>query len=200
MAMLRVGCVVVLVALTAIVAAAPRGKVVRIERPRTSAAAAPIICDVKASLSGMCVGNEPRHGDIVAVVNDQKVIAEVRILTAKTTNPQCETLWQITAELVRGDLSGTRSSTTLGVIDGGVDERVARNITDRNALQLPTNDPGTQPFAGIDRDGNGTADVVLAFVTCPGASTMGFECFEFWTRRNQTMARSYGGNLKGCSP
>ena len=198
--MLRVGCVAVLVALTAIVAAAPHGKVVRIERPRASAAVAPILCNVKPDLKGMCVGGEPRRGDVVAVLDDQKVVAEVRILTAKTPGAQCESLWNVSVELIRGDLQRARHSQTFGVIDAGLDEKLAKPVHDKNALQLPNQDPTTQAFAGVDRDGNGSADIVLAFVNCAGAQGMSWECFEVWSRRNQTLTRTFSGNLKGCSP
>jgi hypothetical protein len=196
-AMLRLGCAILLV-WTSFVAAAPRGKVVRIERPRTKAAISPILCDIRADLTGNCVGSEPRPGDIVSVISDQRMVAEVRILSSSTQSPQCQGMWNVKTEKLSGDLT-RRGSMVVGVVDPELDRRAATVNQDAtiNQREIPNADPSTKAVLGVDRDGGGSPDIVLAWSSCGGAAGTP-ECFEIWSRRDRTMVRTWSASTKNC--
>lgn len=199
--MLRLACVILAV-LSSTVAAAPEGRVVRIERQRIKQTA-PILCEVKENLTGTCVGGDPQRGDMIAVVDEKRLLAEVRIESAKgSTN--CPTVYEIKVELVRGALS--RRSRAIGFVDPATDVRAARYVSDEKEMTIPNADPDTKSFAGIDRNGDGSADIVLAFARCPGvastAGSSGIECLEIWAKQPNAkqMTKTWHANLRNCSP
>jgi hypothetical protein len=196
--MLRLGCVVLAMS-TTFVAAAPPGKVVRVERARTKKTASPILCEVKPDLSGQCIGGKPAEGDVVSVVNGQKIVAEVRILTMTPASPQCDAMWHIKTAKLSGDLTSGRHQEIVGVVDTELEAR-GKYVKDptENRNQIPNADPSTKAMMGIDRDGNGSSDIVLTWARCPGTGTGGTECLEIWSRRDRTMVRTWTANLTTC--
>jgi hypothetical protein len=192
---LRLGCVLVLV-LASLATAAPEGKVVRVERVR-KVETTPIICSLRQGANERyCFGPSPRPGDIVTVVDDKQLLAEYRVDSVKPASKSCEVMWQIEGELVRGQL--TSSSDTVGLIDASADPRTLRQIS-RGDLRAPVPDPGVRPVIGLDRNGDGDADIVITQASCAQAGNHGRgECFDFWVKRDKGMKSVFSANLQAC--
>ncbi len=188
-----------LVATTAVIAlpaiAAPRGRVVRVERTRAFPLITPILCfQVQTDGTGLCIGPQPHTGDVIVLVDETQVIAEVRVDGITKAMPSCDVVWNIQGSVLRGDVTAGKRSRTMGLIDGNIDRKEARRVPDDKIVK-PT--PDTKVELGIDRDGDGTADVVVAQSTCQGT---GNDCIEFWTRRAHGLERVWSSNLRICQP
>ncbi len=201
--MLRLTSLILVGALALTAWGAPHGRVVRVERQRTGTAAVPVLCEVKSDASGMCVGPEPHVGDTITVVDDTHTVAEVRITKSQALSPKCDTLWQISGEVVRGDMTQSRSSKQIGLIDGSLDRRVARRV-DEDRIKSPTDNPETRVLLGVDRDGDGTADVVITQFNCdaqgqPTSSGTAVDfCIDIWSERDTVMKRTWSTKLQAC--
>jgi len=180
--------------LAAPVAAGPRGRVVRVERSRTFPLVTPVLCfQIQSDGSGLCIGPQPKSGDAIVLVDETQVIAELRVDTSTKAMPSCEVVWGFQASVVRGDITAGRRSKMMGLIDAGIDRQQARRLPDD---KVPRPTPDSRVEIGIDRDGDGTADVVVAQGTC----TAGGECIEFWSRRPKGLERVWSANLRICTP
>jgi len=164
-----------------IAAAAPTGRVVRVERAGGPAIPSPRVCQVRGD-TGNCIGEEPRPGQSVVVLDDHRVVAEVQVVEAKPTLPGCENLWTIKTRAQRGvSTDGDR----IGVIDAGVNPSRARLVDKANAPS-PSGRPGDEVWHAIDRDGDGVADIVSTRYSCdasgqPTTGTATF-CLDIWAR------------------
>jgi hypothetical protein len=193
--MLRLGCAVLVMA-TSFAAAAPSGKVVRIERVRANKQASPIICEVKADLSGECIGGKPLEGDVIAVVDAQRVVAEVRVLSTAPANPKCDAMWRIKTAKLSGDLTTGHHQQNIGVVDAELEAR-GRHVKDEtlNRSQVPNAAANSKAALGIDRNADGTSDIVVTWAQCgTGASV----CLEIWSRRERTMVRTWTADFSSC--
>ena len=172
---------IALVVWSASAAAAPSGRVVRVERAGGPSTRPPMLCQVRGD-GGNCVGDEPHAGQIVTVLDDHHVVAEIQVVEAKVTLPGCENLWTIKTRVVRGVVTdGDR----IGVIDAGVNPSRA-HLVDKANLASPSGPPGDEVWHAIDRDGDGTADIVSTRYSCDaagrpviGATTF---CLDIWSR------------------
>jgi hypothetical protein len=192
--MLRITCAVV-VALAVPAIAAPRGKVVRIERARTFPLVTPVICfQVQTDGTGLCVGPQPKQGDVIVLVDETQVLAEVRIDTMTKAMATCDAVWQVSGSVIKGDVNAGRRTKTMGLIDAGIDRNAARRVPED---KIPKPAPDTRVEIGIDRDGDGQADMLVAQGSCPG---IGNECIEFWSRRPKGLERVWSSNLRVCQP
>ncbi len=185
--------------------AAPHGRVVRVERQRGGPASIPVLCEVKADGSGQCVGPTPRVGDTISVVDDVHLIAEVRITKLQPRSATCDTIWTIQHELARGDLNQTRTSKAIGIIDARLDASTARRM-DEDQITSPAVGPDARVALGLDRDGDGSADVIVTQFMCDAAgqpagsntgSATGF-CIDIWTERDAVMKRAWGMKSQSC--
>lgn len=183
--------------------AAPRakGKVIRIERARGSAAI-PRVCDVRGDTGGTCLGTQPVVGEIVTVLDENGVIAEVRIIeatafsTGSTNN--CQSLWSIKTESVKGDLASIPLR-TIGVVDPEVDPRKGRMLPRDQFPPPPSGRSDEQVVVAIDRDGDRSSDIVLTQSQCDGASPVpGGSCIDEWARVNGRMVRVQQTNFATC--
>jgi hypothetical protein len=176
---------------------------VRVERQRGGTAAIPVLCEVKADASGVCVGPAPQVGDSITVVDDEHTIAEVRITKLQAMTPQCSTLWSFSGEATRGDLSQSKASKTIGVIDPTLDRRSAHRI-DEDHITSPAEGPEVRVLLGIDRDGDGTADMVVTQFNCdaqgqPTSPTTAVDfCIDIWSERDAVMKRTWSTKLQSC--
>lgn len=186
----------ILLATAAIAQASPAGRVVRVERPRAAANVNPVLCEIKESLSGMCVGAAPRVGDIVIIVDETRTHGEVRLTKIEPQAKNCEALWMVTGELVRGDLSGSRRR-SIGVIDPHADPRSVRQLSP-DKIAAPNGDPDVQPVVGVDRDGDQSADVVLATSRCGNGTGGRMECFDIWAKKDKVMTRTFTADFRTC--
>ena len=179
---------------SAAAAAPPPGRVVRIERARANGSVAPILCAELRANGGICIGARPQAGDTIVVVDDTHAIAEFRVTGASSYMPTCDMFWTITGELIRGDLSAANRSQALGLIDPLIDRRTSRRIAD---AKIPPPEPGAKVGFGVDRDGDGTADVVATSSAC-GAQTGPEECIDVWVRVGGRFSKAWSTNLRNC--
>lgn len=184
-------------------APAPRGRVVRVERPRGNPNIIPILCELKPDGSGMCVGTSPTIGDTILVVDENKTVAEVRVTKSSPLNPKCDTLWQITGEVLRGDMTQARANRAIGLIDRGADPRTARRM-EESRLTSPSTNPDVHVGLGIDRDGDGNADILVTQYACDsngqptGSSGAVDYCIDIWSKRDNVMKRAWTTKLQAC--
>ena len=188
---LLVGAVLALTA-----SAAPRGRVVRVERPRTCAPVTPVICfEIRPDGGATCLGPQPKDGDIIVVLDETAVFAEVKVDSAtKAPGVNCDVVWKVNGTVLKGDVSSGKRSKTMGLIDNCVDRQAARRLPEDKIVK-PTAD--TRVEIGFDRDGDGQADMLVAQGTCPGAGT---ECIEYWSRRSKGLERVWSTSLRACGP
>jgi len=171
----------------------PKGKVVRVERERTSPMVVPVLCvQMQPDGSGLCIGPQPKAGESVIVVDEAQVLAEIKIDSATQAMPNCDSVWQVTGSVVRGDVNAGKRNKSVGLIDANVSRTTSRRVAESKVTR-PT--PDSRVEIGIDRDGDGTADVIASEATCP---SVGGECIEFWTRRPKGLERVWSANLRIC--
>jgi hypothetical protein len=173
------------------------GRVVRVERTAGNQSLAPRICDLRAE-SGTCLGDEPRPGQTVAILDERRVVAEVQILEATSFVTSCANLWTVRVHAPRGTSWGDG----VGVIDPALHPSRAR-IVDKSHIAAPSGVPGEEVVRAIDRDGDGTADLLITRYGCDssGRPTAGVTtfCIEVWTRSQNRMMRRSQINLAQCS-
>ncbi len=178
-----------------------RGKVVRVERQRGTAVT-PRVCDVRADRAGTCLGPEPTLGELITVLDENGVVAEVRITeaTAFSTSGSnaCQSLWNIKTEIVRGDLA-TIPMRTIGVVDSDVHPRKGRMLPKEQFPQPPSGRSDEQVVVAVDRDGDREADIVLTQNTCDvsGAGASG-SCIDEWARVNGRLVKVQQTNFASC--
>ena len=196
--MLRVASVILVGAMALTAWASPRGRVVRVERSRSLSNVIPILCELRQDMSGMCVGGTPPQiGDVVLVVDETRMIAEVRITSAQRLSQKCDTMWSVSGEIVRGDMAAAQRRKSIGLIDPTLDRRATRKV-DEKTIPSPSDDPQGSVGLGVDRDGDGTADLVLTQSRCQAQAGGGNECIDLWTKREKGMTRAWTTNLRNC--
>lgn len=178
-----------------------RGKVVRVERPRGTAVM-PRVCDVRADRAGTCLGPEPALGELITVLDETGVIAEVRITEATAFSTSgasaCQSLWNIKTEVVRGDLTSIPLR-TIGVVDPDVHPRKGRMLPKEQFPQPPSGRSDEQVVVAVDRDGDGEADIVLTQTTCDGSGLVpGGSCIDEWARVNGRLVNVQQTNFASC--
>lgn len=178
--------------------AGPSGRVVRIERSGGSRIP-PRLCEIHGD-TGNCVGDEPRAGQIVAVLDEHRVVAEVQILEATSFSDSCPMLWSVKTRVLRG---ATSDSDGIGVIDPSLDPNRAHLI---NRTQLPSSPSGTpddEVWRAIDRDGDGAADILITRYGCDSsgrpASAGSTFCIDLWARTGARMTRTTQLNFALCN-
>ncbi len=202
--MTRLACILLagataLIGMRAFAAPRAKGRVVRVERSRGTAAI-PRVCDIRADYSGTCIGTEPMVGEIVHVIDETGVLAEARITE---TTPfasgvgTCTSLWNIKTHPVRGDVSSVPLR-TIGVVDPQIHPRRGRNLPREQFPPSPSGRPDDIVVMAVDRDGNGTADIVLAQTACDGASASAGSCIDEYANMNGRMVRVHQTNFASC--
>lgn len=194
---------VVLVGAVALPAqAAPSGKVVRVERAR-GAMVIPRVCDMQADKTGLCLGTQPLPGEVVMVLDETGVIAQARIIEvtafATGTAAGCNALWRIKTDVVVGDLSAIPMR-TIGVVDPEVHPHKARMYAQASLPPHPNGSSSEKVLAAIDRNGDGSPDIVLTQTTCDdgaGQSGSGM-CVDEWARVAGKMTKVQQTNFSAC--
>jgi hypothetical protein len=179
--------------------AGPSGRVVRVERSGGSRVA-PRLCDVHGD-TGNCVGDEPRAGQLVVMVDEHRVIAEVQIVEAISFSPSCPTLWSVKTRLLRG---APNDSDGLGVIDPSLDLNRAHLIDRSRMPSSPSGSPDDEVWRAIDRDGDGAADIIVTRYSCdassrPTAASGATYCVDLWARTGARMTRATQLNFALCN-
>lgn len=169
----------------------PTGRVVRVVRAGGKAQASPRLCEIRGD-GGTCVGDEPRRGEVVIVLDDRHVVAEVQILEARLYAPGCQTLWTVKTRALHG---ATGDGDGIGVIDPGVNPIRARSLDKNHRPKTPSGQPGEDVWQAIDRDGDGVADILSTRYSCDpsGKPVTGAPayCIDIWAR--QGPASGQGG-------
>jgi len=179
----------------------PEGKVVRVERNRGTTTI-PRVCDVRPSGAGTCIGSEPVPGEIIVVLDETGMIAQVRILEAtgySTGGPiACDSLWAIKTELVRGDLS-TIALRAIGVVDPEVQPKKARVLGKDRYPTSPSGKVDEHVVVAVDRDGDREPDIVLTQSSCDGSgSFVGGACVDQYSRLGGRLVRIQHSSFANC--
>jgi hypothetical protein len=200
--MVRLALVLVAAVYVAPATAAPRvrGKVVRVERERRNKAA-PRICDVRGDRSGTCLGSQPQVGDVVSVLDENGVIADALIIeitpfSAGGQSSNCDSMWNIRTEVVRGDLAGM-TSRTIGLVDADLHPQHAHLLPRDQFPPAPTGRDDETVMVAVDRDGDRTPDLMLTQSTCD-ASLGGGMCIDQWARIDGRFKRVQQTNFASC--
>jgi hypothetical protein len=176
----------------------PSGRVVRVERSGISRIA-PRLCDIHGEL-GNCVGDEPRPGQIVVVLDEHHVVAEVQILEAASFSASCAMLWTVKTRTLRGS---TLEGDGIGVIDPGLDPNRAHLIERAHLPSSPSGSPDDEVWRAIDRDGDGAADILITRYNCDASgrstSTSVTSCLDLWSRTGARMTRTTQLNFALCN-
>lgn len=182
--------------------ARPQGKVVRVERAR-GPAVIPRICDIKADKKGTCLGTRPGVGEVVMVLDETGVVAQVRINEvtefSSGIGASCNVLWQITTDVIAGDLSAIPGR-TVGLIDPEVHPHNARIFAQTSMPDPPSGNSNDKVVAAIDRNGDGNPDVVIAQTACEdhGSPPNTGMCFDEWSRVGGKLAKVQQTNFSAC--
>lgn len=179
--------------------AGPRGRVLRVERVG-GAQVAPRLCEVRSD-TGTCVGDPPTAGQRVAVFDDRRVVAELEVVEAASLVTSCASLWTVKTRAVHGARADGEG---IGVIDPGLDPARARLLDKDHLPASPSGLSGDEVWRAIDRDGDGTADILITRYSCDGAgkpvSGGGTSCIDVWARLGARMIRTTQLNLAQCNP
>jgi hypothetical protein len=178
--------------------AGPTGRVIRVERAGGSTVA-PRLCEVRGD-AGTCVGDEPRPGQAVVFVDENRVVAEVQIIEAMIAAPGCPSLWTVKTRPVRGNVG---DSDGIGVIDPGLHPGRAHAIEHARLPPSPSGQAGEEVWRAIDRDGDGAADIVFTRYSCdvsgkPVVAGSAY-CIDIWARTRGKMLRTTQLNFAQCN-
>ena len=189
---------VVFVICSAAAVAGAGGRVIRVERTGGSSVP-PRLCEVRGD-AGTCVGDEPRPGQSVIFLDDHRVVAEVQIVEAASAAASCPTLWTVKTRAVRGSVG---DSDGIGVIDPSLNLGRAHAIERARLPGSPSGLPGEEVWRAIDRDGDGTADIVFTRYSCDASgkplSAGAAYCLDIWARMRAKMVRTTQLNFSQCN-
>ena len=173
------------------------GRVIRVERG-FDAAVPPRLCELRKGPAGVCVGEQPRPGQQIILVGEQGVLGDAVVTDATSMGDGCAHLWtvQIEAHTTLPDTG------VLGVIDRGLDPQAARMLDHDHFPAPPSGNPAEEIWRAVDRDGDGTADVLFTHYPCDAASNItsgarGF-CIDVWARLHGKLTRTTQVNFAQC--
>ncbi len=169
---------------------------VRVERPHHGGGSERIrFCTVMGAESKMvCLGNPaPRPGAVIELVEFQgSYRGQARVVDVGAYSEpgmQCnnDNAHSVDIEMVTLGAQSP-SQMVFGLMGFPVDPRSVRMITDMSELKAPGGRSGEYPIFAVDREGDGTADLMVTYFDCtnevptnPGASTAG--CLEYWRNK-----------------
>lgn len=193
----QIGAVLVIWSATAM--AGPSGRVVRVERTVGGTNVAPRLCDVRGD-SGTCIGEEPRAGQTVIVLDERHVVTEVQIVETARAVASCDHLWTVKTRVIRGVAA---DGDGIGLIAPGIHPSRARVLDKRNLPVSPSGLSGEEVWRAIDRDGDGTADILVTHHNCDATAAVTGRtagCIEIWARIGARLTRTTQINLAQCNP
>ena len=185
---MRLGLVLVGIALYAIASAAPRaGKVVKIERRPSGLSGTPRYCSVSTTdLLAYCVSEKgPEVGDRLTVIDSQRVLGVLRVTHVQPLGDGCQQnmLWMTQSVLDSGKIDAPQGQ-MIATLDVPVDTRTTRLI---HVDKSPGgHSAGIDTIYAIDRNGDGTPDLEFVQFPCddtgnPTINSTG-TCFEVWAQ------------------
>jgi hypothetical protein len=183
-------------------AAGPSGRVIRIERAGGPSTVAPRLCEIRGE-TGTCVGVEPRRGQTVVVLDERRVLAEVQIVEVASVVAACPNLWTVKTRSVRGATADGNGPGGIGVIDPALNPSRA-HVLDRSHLPpSPGGMPNEEVWRAIDRDGDGSADIMITRYSCDSSSKPqsagATYCIDVWARIGTRLQRTTQLNFAQCN-
>jgi hypothetical protein len=184
-------------------AAAPRGRVVRVERG--TAAAVPRLCAMAAIRDqNLCFGR-PREGERVAIIDlsEKRVRGEFVIESVEDSAElaQLRMCVDTGVQTVKGSYRGGAEGGehVVGLRGARLDPRTARVLSD---VAPPSGRAEESVEVAIDADGNGRADLILTEYGCDAtgapASGTGARCFDTYLEQRGVMRRVQRDILRAC--
>jgi hypothetical protein len=136
----------------------------------------------------------------VIFLDERRVLAEVQIVEAVSAAAGCPMLWTVKTRAVRGSVADTDG---IGVIDPSLDPGRAHAL-ERGHLPLsPSGLSGEEVWRAIDRDGDGTADIVFTHYSCDASGRLvpagSAYCVDIWARMRAKMLRTTQLNFAQCT-
>ena len=169
-----------------------RGKVVRVERPRTGSRGTPRICQLKEGTTGMCWGKAPVVGESAWVIDAQKMRGTIRITKVEPSDAGCAVpqYWGMEYEAIDADLDGIEPYSPWALVD--VDLSPRARVVDPQSVKTP--DDQDQAWLAIDRGrgdvtSDATADFMVVAFSCAedglkqtsGGYGTGY-CLDYWVQ------------------
>jgi hypothetical protein len=194
--------VLAIVVWSAVAGAAPSGRVIRIERAGGPSTVVPRLCEIRGD-SGTCVGDEPRVGQTVVVLDERRVLAEVQVTEVASVVAACPNLWTVKTRPVRGSRHDGTGAGGIGVIDPALNPSRA-HVLDRSHLPpSPGGMPNEEIWRAIDRDGDNTADIMITRYSCDSSSkpqgSGSIYCIDVWARIGTRLMRTTQLNFAQCN-
>ena len=190
------------ITLTSGAMAAPHGQVIRIERSGNAAHVAPRLCEIRGD-TGTCLGEEPRVGQTVVVLDERRVLAEVQVTEVASVVAACPNLWTVKTRPVRGGRSDGTGAGGIGVIDPALNPSRAHVLDKGHMPPSPGGMPNEEVWRAIDRDGDGTADIMITRYTCDASSKPqsagATSCIDVWARVGPRLLRTTQLNFAQCN-
>jgi len=187
---------------SAIAAAGPSGRVIRIERAGGASTVPPRLCEIRGE-TGTCVGDEPRAGQTVVVLDERRVIAEVQVVEVTSVVAACPNLWTVKTRHVRGAPSDSNGNNGIGVIDPALNPNRAHVLDKAHMPSSPGAMPNEEVWRAIDRDGDGTADIMITRYSCDSSSKPqnggSTSCIDVWARVGTRLLRTTQLNFAQCN-
>jgi hypothetical protein len=193
--MSRLVAVALCVGSTAI--AAP-GRVMRVERTGGGGGAPPRLCEIRGS-GGTCLGDEPRVGQIVAVLDTERVAATQEVVEVTAMVARCPVLWSVKTRPLRG---APPEREGVGVIDAGLNLARA-HVIEADRVTARPGQPGEEVWRAVDRDGDGAPDILITRYVCDAAGQLvaggSAYCIDVWSRMGARMTRTTQLNFAQCN-
>jgi hypothetical protein len=173
--------------LTSGVAAAAPGKVIRIERGH-GIRRTPRVCQVQSDGRGTCWGRPPSVGEVASVIDqDAGVLGELRVSEVMPLQDDCGKTqrWDYKFTRESGRLERAQWGSSFVVFDIEVQAGRTRLVADTSKVALPDRRPGEQVWSVLDRDGDGSEDLVVTAYSCDKSGEMttsaiaGY-CIDYW--------------------
>jgi hypothetical protein len=174
---------------TAALAVASPGRVVRVERGH-GIHRTPRVCQLQGDGRGTCWGKAPEPGESASVIDQTRgVIATIRVSEVTPLQDTCGKTqrWDYTYTMDTGSMTQAPDwSYTFVVFDIEVTPGRSRVIADTSRVNLPQKRSGEQVWSVLDRDGDGTEDLVVTAYSCDKAGEMTINapaagyCIDYW--------------------
>lgn len=194
----RLGVAFMLWSATAV--AGPGGRVIRVERTGGNSNVAPRLCEIRGN-AGMCVGEQPKAGQTVVVLDEHRAVAELQIVDATSAAASCANLWAVKTRAIRG---GASDGEATGVIDPAINPSRARVLDKHHTPASPSGLSEDEVWRAIDRDGDGVGDILITRYSCDSSgkpATGGVtSCVDIWARIGAKMIRTVQINFAQCNP
>jgi len=134
------------------------------------------------------------------VLDERHVVAEAQIVEATSFASACANLWTVKTRATRGAAS---DGDGIGVIDPGLNASRAHVLDKGHLPPAPSGAAGEEVLRAIDRDGDGTADILITRYSCDSSgkptSAGATYCIDVWGRTGTKLTRTTQLNFAQCN-